>query len=120
MAAPVTFISELPPPGRSFCCICASAAKAAWLAEHQDELAATQHNGGGTLHMLLPGVELAVTIALQVLPLPPPAQGAGPVLVPVCWSHLQPVQFIESSLMPASMIPTGPGGAVDLSQRRGH
>lgn len=98
--------------------MCASGAKAAWLAAHQADLQQAQQTGQ-QIDMGVMDVELAVTTGLVMLPIPPPGQGAGPALVPLCWSHVTPIQFIESALMPASMIPTGPGGAVDLSARRG-
>lgn len=120
-----TFSGPLPSGGgQLFCALCAGAVKNAAIDAAKASGANT--NDAGThvdIRKLLGAVEsrpdLAVTMAMINLPVTQGGQVIGevPVLAPVCWTHDIALNLVDTSL---ALAHGGlPGGAADLSQRRG-
>lgn len=112
MASP-THAGPTPPTGRQFCILCAASwkAKAFRLAkERRIDPAATLNLAAIMTGQPVPA--LAVADGAVVLPVPPGAGNPpGSVMVvtaPLCWTHLIPIEVVDSSL---SLAPAGFGGA---------
>ena len=120
---PVTLTGPFPhdltghPYPLGFCAVCAAAWKAAAFDRQGPSVQAADSDPAHTTIRLLatePAPALAVAQGLAALPGPPGSPAAGqPILVPLplCWTHLAPVKFTSSGIIPA------PPGAVLLDGR---
>jgi hypothetical protein len=108
-----------------FCVLCAASYKQDTLTEIGDEVinaaraddsarpislrATARHKNGGV-------PASAVAYGLVLLPIPGLGQQV-PCPAPLCWTHLQAINVIDTAVALATASDL-PGGAVDLSQRR--
>lgn len=121
--------------GLGFCTICAMIYKGFALQEIAQQVEDAPEDQYVYIDLPEPhrdtdGLAMAVAFGLY-LPFGPPAVGGNgmmPLPVPLCWSHLMPINVSNSAVIPASAADGQamglggnerlPGGAVDLSQRR--
>jgi hypothetical protein len=108
---PVTLTGPLLPLAAplGFCAVCAAAWKAACFESQSTEVTAADKAAPLTTIALAPDPPLAepalaVSTGLAQLPAPPGNPAAGqPVLVPLplCWTHLNAVQFLTGGIIAA-------------------
>lgn len=108
-----------------FCAVCAAAWKAAaFVTQAGDVQAADKTPNPVTIRLApeppVPWPPPAVAWGLAAMPVPPGLPGAGSPAVaplPLCWTHLQAVQFTSSGLILANGAGPGPfGGGVPLDR----
>lgn len=110
---PATHAGPTPPPGRKFCTLCSAGWKATAFKLAKERK--TDISGNLNLSGIMSGQPvpaLAVAEGQLVLPVPPGA-GMPPgaqmvVTAPLCWSHLIPIEIVDTSLQ---LAPAGFGGA---------
>jgi hypothetical protein len=111
----------MPPTGRAYCILCAAGWKAKAFklaAERKVDVNADINLSAIMSGQPLPG--LAVADGVVVLPVPPGAgQAPGTQMVvtaPLCWTHLIPIEIVDTSLTLASAA-AGPFGGAHLLGR---
>jgi hypothetical protein len=131
MPAALVFIGPKPPPGQTFCAVCAAVFKGATvqaMSEETEKRVAMAGDGQQVTVDLRKAagacpIPIDVVIAQGIYPPmgPPQLGGNGMMPLPVglCWSHLMGLS-LTAGLLPASaaQMPQGPSGAVLLDGSR--